>query len=81
MPLKSGHKTSNGVENAGISIPKDEQYTPVSLFKVPGPEQFKQEWIASKGVKSYKKVMQYIKGMAKKRRSPMGSILAGVNPD
>jgi hypothetical protein len=81
MPLKSGHKTSNGVKNAGISIPKDEQYTPVSLFKVPGPEQFKQEWIASKGVKSYKKVMRYIKDMSKKRHSPIGSILAGVNPD
>jgi DNA-binding beta-propeller fold protein YncE len=67
--------------NKSADIPADEQYTPVSLLKVPGPEQFKQEWIASKGVKSYKKVMRYIKGMAKKRHSPVDSILAGVNPD
>ena len=67
--------------NKSADIPASDQYTPVSLFKVPGQEQFKQEWIASKGVKSYKKVMRYIKGMAKKRHSPVGSILAGVNPD
>ena len=82
MPLKSKLKTSPFSDvNKSADIHASEQYTPVSLFKVPGPEQFKQEWIASKGVKSYKKVMRYIKGMAKKRHSPVDSILAGVNPD
>ena len=87
---KAGHRivTVNGLKlkpfsdvNKSADIPASDQYAPVSLFKVPGPEQFKQEWIASKGVKSYKKVMRYIKDMSKKRHSPIGSILAWVNPD
>ena len=35
-------------------------YTPTSLLKVSGPEQLKQEWIASKGVKSYDHFMAYL---------------------
>ena len=35
-------------------------YTPTSLLKVSGPEQLKQEWIASKGVKSYDRFMAYL---------------------
>ncbi|MHB8232673.1 MAG: bifunctional YncE family protein/alkaline phosphatase family protein [bacterium] len=66
---------------ASAGIPANEQYTPVSLLKVPGPEQFKQEWIASKGVKSYKKVMAYIKKLAKSENRPIASILAGKLPD
>ncbi|RZD14171.1 MAG: hypothetical protein EVJ47_08035 [Candidatus Acidulodesulfobacterium ferriphilum] len=81
QPKSSSNADANINGNAGIPIPKNEQYIPVSLFKVPGPEQFKQEWVASKGLKSYKKVMRYIKDMAKKRHSPVGGILAGVNPD
>ncbi|EQD37850.1 phosphoesterase, partial [mine drainage metagenome] len=35
-------------------------YTPTSLLKVSGPEQLKQEWIASKGVRSYDHFMAYL---------------------
>ena len=35
-------------------------YTPTSLLKVSGPEQLKQEWIASKGAKSYDHFMAYL---------------------
>jgi len=58
-----------------------EYYSPTSLLKISGPEQFKQEWIASKGLKSYKKVIAYIKKLAKKEGAPIGDILAGASPD
>jgi hypothetical protein len=35
-------------------------YTPTSLLKVSGSEQLKQEWIASKGVKSYDRFMAHL---------------------
>lgn len=41
-------------------LPKDVRYSPSTLLKVPGPEQMKQEWIASKGVASYEYVMAYL---------------------
>ncbi|MHB1694185.1 MAG: hypothetical protein ACYCUW_09965, partial [bacterium] len=58
-----------------------EYYSPTSLLKISGPEQFKQEWIASKGLKSYKKVIGHIKKSAKKEGAPIGDILAGASPD
>ena len=58
-----------------------EYYSPTSLLKISGPEQFKQEWIASKGLKSYEKVIAYIKKLAKKEGAPIGDILAGASPD
>ena len=54
-------------------------YSPTSLLKVPGPEQMKQEWIASKGAKSYARAMHYLKHYAKRRRLPVDSFLANEN--
>ncbi len=45
-------------------LASDEQYTPTTLLKVAGPEQLKQEWIASKGVKSYERFMAYLQHYA-----------------
>ncbi|MCL4321861.1 MAG: quinoprotein amine dehydrogenase, beta chain-like protein [Deltaproteobacteria bacterium] len=72
-------QTSQSTRQPKLSL--SEQYTPVSLFKVPGPQQFKQEWIASKGVKSYENVMGYIKKLSKSENRPVASILAGKLPD
>ncbi|MHB8232667.1 MAG: bifunctional YncE family protein/alkaline phosphatase family protein [bacterium] len=76
----TGIKNVNSLSSYATPSKKNE-YTPTTLLKVPGPEQFKQEWIASKGVKSYKKVMAYIKKLAKSENRPAASILAGKLPD
>ena len=39
-------------------------YTPTSLLKVSGPEQMRQEWIASKGIHSYQAFQRYIQAYA-----------------
>ena len=89
MVLQNAHKEYNAKNfNGRIKIIKkdinnngSEYYSPTSLLKISGPEQFKQEWIASKGLKSYKKVIAYIKKLAKKEGAPIGDILAGASPD
>ncbi len=42
------------------SIALSQRYTPTSILKVPGPEQLRQEWIASKGAASYKAFQRYL---------------------
>ncbi len=39
-------------------------YTPTSILKVAGPEQMRQEWIASKGAHSYRAFQRYIHAYA-----------------
>jgi hypothetical protein len=69
------HQTKNG---AGLPAPgKVDSYTPTTLLKVPGPEQMKQEWIASKGVKSYARVMAYLKAYAAQKDAPLNAYQAG----
>ena len=48
-------------------------YTPTTLLKVPGPEQLKQEWIASKGLKSYDHFMAYLRHYAQKNGATVAS--------
>lgn len=52
------HTDPHGQHLAPVST--ESAYTPTSLLKVSGPEQLKQEWIASKGVKSYEHFMAYL---------------------
>ena len=52
------HMDPHGQHLAPVS--QQHAYTPTSLLKVSGPEQLKQEWIASKGVKSYDRFMAYL---------------------
>jgi hypothetical protein len=55
----------------------DQAYTPTTLLKVPGPEQMKQEWIASKGQAAYARVMAYVQRMARKHHAPIAAYQAG----
>ena len=73
--------SSKKIIKKGTNNNNAENYSPTSLLKISGPEQFKQEWIASKGLKSYKKVIGHIKKLAKKEGAPIGDILAGASPD
>ena len=45
---------------ASRSLARAQRYTPTSILKVPGPEQLRQEWIASKGVASYHAFQRYL---------------------
>ena len=47
-----------------VSIGQRHAYTPTSLLKVGGPEQLKQEWIASKGMKNHDRFMAYLRHYA-----------------
>ncbi len=54
-----------------LKVSRKDQYTPTSLLKVNGYQQFKQEWIAVKGVKSYRKVVAYIITLAANKKAPI----------
>jgi YVTN family beta-propeller protein len=57
----------------GASNPDAQLYTPTTLLKVSGPEQMRQEWIASKGAASYRRVMAYLAHHAAARRAPLSA--------
>lgn len=51
-------------------------YTPTTLLKVPGPVQLREEWIASKGLASYERLMRYLRHYAARHHEPVGAYLA-----
>lgn len=59
------HTDPHGASSAPIAA--REQYTPTSILKVPGPEQMRQEWIASRGLRSYRKFQRYLRAYAAAR--------------
>ena len=50
--------------DASTSSLPTQRYTPTSLLKVPGPQQLRQEWIASKGTASYDAFQRYLQAYA-----------------
>ncbi len=69
------HQVSHG---AGLPAPvRKAAYTPTTLLKVPGPEQMKQEWIAARGVGSYRREMAYLKTYANEHHAPLAAYQAG----
>lgn len=72
------YKAHQAQHGAGLPPPgKEEAYAPTTLLKVPGPEQMKQEWIATKGVKAWHKEVAYLKAYAQKRHAPIAAYQAG----
>jgi YVTN family beta-propeller protein len=53
-----------------------DDYGPTTLLKVPGPVQLREEWIASKGVASYRRLMAYLKSYARRHHEPIDAYLA-----
>lgn len=39
--------------------------TPTGLLEIPGPEQLKEEWVAAKGPKGYKRFAAYLRRYAR----------------
>ncbi len=54
-----------------------QSYSPTTLLKVSGPEQMRQEWVASKGLRSYEMVMAYLKRYAARRKAPLSAYESG----
>jgi len=59
------HLDPHGIGNASLAA--DRRYTPTSILKVSGPEQMRQEWIGSKGVRSYDAFQHYLRAYAAAR--------------
>jgi len=52
------------------------QYAPTDLLKVAGAEQFRQVWIAQRGLAAYRRVIRYLKTLAAQRHLPVSALLA-----
>ncbi len=68
--LKS-HTDPHGSANASVAA--GERYTPTSILKVPGPQQLRQEWIASKGERSYRQFQRYLRTYAAEHGNTVAS--------
>lgn len=75
----NGHLLTPGFIEAhgrGASLLPANAYTPTSLLKIPGAEQMRQEWIASKGRASYGRVMAYLGRYAARHHAPISAFRA-----
>lgn len=64
---------------AGVSLSQADRYSPTTLLKVSGPEQMKQEWIGSKGVRSYESAEHYLRFLAHEEGAPLGAYEGGAH--
>ncbi|MGC9236368.1 MAG: bifunctional YncE family protein/alkaline phosphatase family protein [Thiomonas sp.] len=53
------------------------RYTPTALLEVSGPEQMRQEWLASKGAQAYAAMQAHLQALAHAQKRPMPSLIAG----
>ncbi|MGC8806519.1 MAG: hypothetical protein ACP5QB_03085 [Thiomonas sp.] len=53
------------------------RYTPTALLEVSGPEQMRQEWLASKGAQAYAAMQAHLQALAHAQQRPMPSLIAG----
>lgn len=61
------------MEKHAALTPPTQRYSPTTLLKVSGPEQMRQEWIASKGAASYRRVMAYLAHRAAAQHAPLSA--------
>ncbi|MHB1544768.1 MAG: bifunctional YncE family protein/alkaline phosphatase family protein [Gammaproteobacteria bacterium] len=60
-------------------LPQADRYSPTTLLKVSGPEQMRQEWIGSKGLRSYEETLHYLRAFAQKHDAPVGAYEGGAH--
>ena len=58
-------------------LPGARSYTPTALLKISGPEQMRQEWLASKGPAAYAALLTRLRAMAAQQKRPLQSLIAG----
>jgi hypothetical protein len=61
--------------------PPTHSYTPTALLKVSGPEQMRQEWLASRGPAAYAAMLAHVHALAKAQQRPVSSLIAGQDDD
>ena len=61
--------------------PPAHRYTPTALLKVSGPEQMRQEWLASRGPAAYAAMLAHVQALSKAQRRPASSLIAGQDDD
>lgn len=66
---------------AGNDLPVERRYTPTALLKVSGPEQMRQEWLASKGTRAYAAMLAHVHALAHAQSRPVSSLVAGQGDD
>jgi DNA-binding beta-propeller fold protein YncE len=64
LPTAAWLKAHTDPHGATVALAASASYTPTSLLRVPGPEQLRQEWIASKGQRSYRDFEAYLRQYA-----------------
>ena len=63
------------------ALPPARSYKPTALLKISGPEQMRQEWLASKGPVAYAALLRRLNTMAAKQQRPLDSLIAGDGGD
>ena len=64
------HRAPHGEATA---IAADQRYTPTSILKVSGPEQMRQEWIATQGARRYRAFQRFVRAYAVSRGGTVAS--------
>jgi len=82
-PFKSWplNHVPGGSHIAWNDLPAARSYTPTALLKIAGPEQMRQEWLASKGPTAYAALLARLKVMAAQQKRPLQSLIAGDGGD
>ncbi|MBN2691437.1 MAG: bifunctional YncE family protein/alkaline phosphatase family protein [Burkholderiaceae bacterium] len=62
---------------ADTALKPANRYTPTALLKVSGPEQMRQEWLASKGPHAYAAMLAHVHALASAQQRPVSSLIAG----
>lgn len=63
------------------ALPAAQRYAPTALLKVSGPDQMRQEWLASKGPSALAAMLQHLRAIAARQHRPMSSLIAGADGD
>ncbi|WP_449369985.1 bifunctional YncE family protein/alkaline phosphatase family protein [Thiomonas sp.] len=67
--------------SAQKTVAATHSYTPTALLKVSGPEQMRQEWLASKGAAAYAEMLAHVQTLARAQHRPAASLIAGQDGD
>ena len=66
---------------AAGALRPDAVYTPTALLRASGPEQMRQEWLASKGTRAYAAMLAHVHALAHAQARPLSSLVAGRGDD
>ena len=74
-PLAANSAGNTNTPSAAPSRPA------VTLLKVPGPVQMREEWLASRGAAAYAAMLAHVRELATQQQRPVSSLIAGDDGD